>query len=121
MSLFRLMFVLFVAVLLLPSDPHRQAELAAHARSGIERAATFCERNPGSCAAGRELWSSFVRKAEFGLELASRLARNSLANTETRDVEPVRQPHRSAAPPSRNTLHPADLGPEWRRGARNGY
>jgi hypothetical protein len=112
----------FVAVLLLPSDPQRQAELAAHARSGVERAATFCERNPATCAAGRDLWASFVRKAEFGLDLASRLARNAVAQNEaSRDVEPLRQPHRSAAAPARGTLSPGEVGTEWRRPARSSY
>jgi hypothetical protein len=119
MSLFRLAFVACLVILLLPTDAHRQAELVSTANSGVARAATFCERNPNTCAAGHELWSLFLRKTEFGIELAARLARTALSSAEPRQPETARstQPAQRTAMPGRGTLPPADLGPEWR--ARN--
>ena len=119
MSLFRVAFFAGAVVLLLPTDERRQTELSNSAKSGIESAATFCERNPSSCAAGRELWATFLRKAEFGVELAARLARSALARSSAAPVEPPLRPERGNAP-GPGTLAPADLRPEWRRPPRSG-
>jgi hypothetical protein len=78
MSLLRTGILLVVGVMLLPVEDRKQVELTQTARRAAEETATFCERNPSTCAAGSELWALFLRKAEFGLELGARLLREQL-------------------------------------------
>jgi len=116
MSLFRLVFVACLVILVLPIDTGRQSDLLTATRTGAQTAATFCERNPNTCAAGRELWSMFLRKAEFGIELAAQLARSALTTAETRRAEAARstQPAQRTNIPGRGALSPGDLDSEWR-------
>lgn len=88
-------------IMLLPVEEKKQVQLAASASHTAERTATFCERNPSTCANGRDLWALFLQKAEFGLELGSRLLREYLLRsaTESRPEQPVgNQPSTVAAP-----------------------
>ena len=75
MSIMRTGILLAAAVMMLPVEENKQAQLVSTASLTAERTATFCERNPTTCAAGQEMWALFLRKAEFGMELASKLAR----------------------------------------------
>ena len=136
MFLIRAAFGLALVVILLPTDEVQQAKVAGQAGSVVERAATFCERNVNTCAAGAELWATFLKKAEFGAKLAGNLIqdymRGSASPREQRQIvgEPNRQPPFEAplqpAParsiePGRGTLAPNDLAPAWRgRTARTG-
>ena len=137
MFLIRAAFGLALVVMLLPTDEAQQAKIAGQAGSAVERAATFCERNANTCAAGAEIWATFLKKAEFGARLAGNMAQEYLrgsgqAGREQRVVagEPNRQmpfePPMLPAPakaiePGRGTLAPGDLAPAWRgRIARNG-
>jgi hypothetical protein len=74
---FRLMVLIALAVVLLPTDERRQSEVYSTARYALERTITFCDRNAALCESGREMWAVFVRKAEFGLELVTKLARGA--------------------------------------------
>ena len=78
MSLLRTGILLAVGVMLLPVEDRKQVELTQTARRAAEETATFCQRNPSTCAAGSEIWALFLRKAEFGLELGARLLREQL-------------------------------------------
>jgi hypothetical protein len=70
MFLFRIVFWLGLAVVLMPTEEHQQARLYATAAASVERIATFCDRNPKACAAGAEFWSTFLKKAEFASRVA---------------------------------------------------
>src|SRR6185436_15239215 len=74
MFIFRLAFWIGLAILLLPSDERQQERLYATAVATVERATTFCDRNPKVCAAGGEMWSMFLKKAEFGVRMAINVA-----------------------------------------------
>ena len=131
MSLIRIAIVLSVAIMLLPTDEKRQSEVSGVAGATVERTFTFCDRNPSTCAAGREMWSTFVRKAEFGMELASKLVREQLtrgAGTEPSTRDSSRdwaQPPAAGSYPrieplnQRGTLTRTDAVPQW-RGAPTG-
>ena len=69
MSLLRLAFWLAVVVYLLPSDPQQQARLRATVMSVMGRGTAFCNRGDRSCVEGGDVWTTFVRKAEFGVRL----------------------------------------------------
>jgi len=112
MSLFRILFWLAIIVLLLPTDNQRQEQVIGTVTAAFERAVTFCDRNPSTCAEASQLWATFVRKAEFGIDLASRMIRERMASapqvgTGVSQVgfEPDRE---------RGTLSNADLAPQWR-------
>lgn len=109
MSLIRTGLVLAAVIMVLPTEEKKQAELTSAAARGAEQTATFCERNPSTCGAGRELWALFLRKAEFGMELAAGLVRDQLARANQPEVPtaaPV-PPDRSAVP--RTIAQPAAL------------
>lgn len=78
MSISKSALLLAAAVMLLPMEESKQTQLATAASQTAERSATFCERNPSTCAAGRDLWAVFLRKAEFGMELGARLVREQM-------------------------------------------
>jgi hypothetical protein len=69
MSLLRLAFWLSVVVYLLPSDPQQQARLRATVMSVMGRGSGLCNRGDRACMDGGEFWTTFVRKAEFGVRL----------------------------------------------------
>ena len=132
MFLIRAAFVVAVGVMLLPTDEAQQAKVAGQAGTVAERAATFCERNAATCAAGSELWATFVKKAEFGGKLAVGMVQDYMrgsgqqsANRQTWMDEPSRAPQPNPQPPlqpaparaiepGRGTLAPGDLSPAWR-------
>ena len=118
MFLIRLAFWVGLAVLLLPSDERQQERLFATATATVERAATFCDRNEKVCATAGELWTTFLKKAEFG----ARLAINAAASGRGADnaALPAQPASRSGSEPrlnpatTRGTLTPADMTPAWR-------
>jgi hypothetical protein len=131
MSLIRLAFWLGLLVLLLPTDAQQQARFSHFAGSAMERVSGFCDRNGRTCAAGSEVWATFLRKAEFGVRLVGDLLGAG-------GRQPV-QPGPNGAPPAAapgvppaapydrhrgspyGTLRPSDLyQPPWRAPARPG-
>jgi hypothetical protein len=120
MFLIRVAFWLGLVVLLLPTDERQQARVYGTVAATVERAVTFCDRNAQACAAGAEIWATFVKKAEFGVRMAIDLATSSGRKGE--DAAPARvQPSSSKAQrdprapaAERGTLTPADLTPGWR-------
>lgn len=128
MFLIRMAFWVGVVVVLLPTDERQQARVYGTAVATVERVTTFCERNAQACAAGAEMWSTFVKKAEFGVRMAIDLATSSGRKDE--DATPPRsQPTSAKVKPEakpepkpdikvpaavRGTLTPSDLTPAWR-------
>jgi Family of unknown function (DUF5330) len=120
MFLFRIVFWLGLAVLLLPTEEQQQARLYETAAASVERIVTFCDRNPKTCAAGAEFWSTFLKKAEF----ASRAAVDLISSRGQRaeGTAPSLAPRPAGAvaveprpaPAPRNTLTRDDLAPAWR-------
>ncbi len=126
MSLLRLAFWLALLVLLLPTDAQQQARFGHFANGAYQRAATFCDRNPGTCDAASGLWASFVRKAEFGLRLVGDLIGAGNGRPDRAGLPPGPPPERRyGRPPPRGV--PPDLyrRPAWRGGPmrppREGY
>jgi hypothetical protein len=120
MFFLRVAFWLGLVVLLLPTDERQQARVYGTAVSTVERVVTFCDRNAQACAAGAEVWATFVKKAEFGARMAIDLASSGGRKDEDAGPQQV-QPTSSKAKPEprlptaeRGTLTPADLSPAWR-------
>ena len=119
MFLFRLAFWIGLAILLLPSDERQQERLYATAVATVERATTFCDRNPKVCAAGGEMWSMFLKKAEFGVRMAINVAGSGGRASDDAASTPqptaaMRPEPRPSPAATRGTLTPSDLTPAWR-------
>jgi hypothetical protein len=119
MFLIRVAFWIGLVVLLLPTDERQQARLYGTAVATVERVTTFCDRNAQACAAGAELWSMFLKKAEFGARMAIDLMGSGAkdedagaARSQPASAKPRPEPKLPA--PARGTLTPADLTPAWR-------
>jgi hypothetical protein len=130
MSFMRLAFWLALLVLLLPTDAAQQARLSTFANAAMERFTTFCDRNGRTCSSGGDLWSTFLRKAEFGVRLIGDLlgagGRQTPASDARSDAAPGMPPnmapppdHRTGRADPRGPLPPSDLyRPPWRGPAR---
>src|SRR4029453_7421481 len=120
MFLFRIVFWVGLAVVLLPTEEKQQARLYETASATVERIATFCDRNPKTCAAGAEFWSTFVKKAEFGARVAADLITSRGQRSDGTAQASAPRPRGAGAgeprptPAPRNTLTRDDLGPTWR-------
>jgi hypothetical protein len=123
MSLIRVVFWLAIIIFLLPTDDQRQAQISGTASAAFERAVTFCDRNPSTCATASELWVTFVRKAEFGMEQVARMLRDRMSGSPQRQQEASDPGQVRFEPvPPRGTLTSGDLAPQWRgQSARTAY
>jgi len=120
MSLIRLAFWLAIIVVLLPTDSQRQEQITGAAVAAFERAVTFCDRNPSTCTEASQLWATFVRKAEFGIDLAARMVRDGMSNSQ--QPQPASGEVGFEPAPQRGTLSSTDMSPQWRGpAARTSY
>jgi hypothetical protein len=126
MSLLRLAFWLALLVLLLPTDAQQQARFSNFANTAMERFTTFCDRNDRTCSVGSQVWSTFLRKAEFGIRLVGDLlgAGGRQAPQVSEGAPPPPGPardRRAGKADPRGTLAPPDhYRPPWRGPARAG-
>jgi hypothetical protein len=129
MSMLRLAFWLALLVLLLPTDAQQQARFSNFANNAMQRLTTFCDRNGTTCTVGEQAWSTFLRKAEFGVRLVGDLL--GAGGRQTPATVPQQAPGPGQGPPaydpragkrgSRGTLPPPDMyQPPWRAPGRPG-
>ncbi len=69
MFLIRMAFWLMILVLLLPTDEKQQTDVYGTAQAAVKDVSGFCGRNPGVCEKGKDAFSVFVHKAEFGAQM----------------------------------------------------
>lgn len=70
MSFTKVAVGLGLVVLLLPTDKEAQAKVFQTAAAAVDRAWTFCDRNPTTCTKAAAHWAVFKSKAQFGAEMA---------------------------------------------------
>lgn len=122
MSLLRAVLILGAAIMLLPVDEKRQAAFSVTATKAASEAATFCERNVHTCGAGRELWSLFLHKAEYGMELGARIIRDHVLRAGSSDQASLPRPSTPSSPaafrydqpPSQRSGYLMDNPSRWR-------
>lgn len=118
MGLIRTGLVLAAVVMVLPVDERSQSELTASASRAVGQTATYCERNPVTCATGRDAWALFLRKAEYAVELAARLAREQLARAlappQPEPAAAANAPQRPETPAPRRNQYTMDHPSRWR-------
>jgi hypothetical protein len=99
MSILRLAFWLGLIVLLLPTDAQQQERFSSFARSALERISTFCDRNGKTCTVGGDVWSTVMKKAEFGIRLVGDLL--GAGARQTPEMGPPGRPQGPYRPPQR--------------------
>ena len=74
--LIRAAFWLMIIVLLLPTDDKQRSEVYGTAQAAVNDVTGFCDRNPETCARGKDAFAVFVQKAEFGARMVMDLIQN---------------------------------------------
>jgi hypothetical protein len=113
MSIVRIGILVALVVAVLPADKEQQARLYDRAAGAVHWTATFCDRNGPTCTQAGELWSAFVKKAQFGAEMAYELALK-YSKSDDGVIEPIAP---ASLAPAQGTLNPRDLQPAWRGSA----
>ena len=118
--LIRTAFWLMIIVLLLPTDAQQRSEVYGTAQAAVNDVATFCDRNPETCARGKDAFGVFVQKAQFGARMLMDLING---RTESGEEEAPSSEGRSLFEPasfdvsasqaSQDTLNPEDREEAW--------
>jgi hypothetical protein len=120
--LIRTAFWLMIIVLLLPTDERQRSEVYGTAQAAVSDIATFCDRNPETCARGKDAFSVFVQKAQFGARMIMDLINDRTApsdeatpNQDTRSsqVSSMVEPASFDMSGSQDTLNPEDREEAW--------
>ena len=133
MFFIRTTFWLGIIVMLMPTDREAQTRLTAVVGSGINQAATYCDRHQMVCDNGAAVWAVVKTKAEIAGRMAYELAMERMGPQPyaqptvvpptgplPRDltVRPVRTRHipqdETARVDSQGTLNGDDTAPAWR-------
>lgn len=116
----RTVFCIGLAILVMPTDEKSQAKLLQQAQSTLHWTWTFCDRNEATCKAGAEAWATFVKKAEFGVALASGMVKQWAEKSATESEAghaPIAPAVAPSQPPVQQPVHKLkreDTLPPWR-------
>jgi hypothetical protein len=127
MFLVKTAFWIAIVIMLIPSDPARQAQIYQTASYAVHHVATFCDRNADVCQGAGAFWGLFKEKAVVGARMLGGLVSERMAGP-----APVPGPvsvgdpfaRRHEAPvlerlhPAGDTLRPRDRALEWRGSSR---
>jgi len=127
--LLRTAFWLMIIVLLLPTDERQRSEVYGTAQAAVHDLATFCDRNPETCAKGKDAFGVLVQKAQFGARMlidlvnGTKSAGEGEGGTGLQDPEqdPEQnsgtnfpyEPSRLGSDGSQDTLNPDDRDEAW--------
>ncbi len=123
--LLRTAFWLMIIVLLLPTDERQRSEVYGTAQAAVHDLATFCDRNPETCAKGKDAFGVLVQKAQFGARMLIDLINGNNGAGEgeggnvTQDPEQGSrtdfpfEPSRFGPDGSQDTLNPDDREEAW--------
>jgi hypothetical protein len=118
--LIRTAFWLMIIVLLLPTDDQQRSEVYGTAQAAVNDVATFCDRNPETCARGKDAFSVFVQKAQFGarmlMDLINGRTESGEGETPGSEARSLFEPTNfdvSASQAAQDTLNPEDREEAW--------
>jgi hypothetical protein len=120
--LIRTAFWLMIIVLLLPTDAQQRSEVYGTAQAAVNDVATFCDRNPETCARGKDAFGVFVQKAQFGARMLMDLINGRTESGEEAPssegaslFEPASfdESASQASQASQDTLNPEDREEAW--------
>jgi hypothetical protein len=122
--LIRAAFWLIIIVLLLPTDAQQRSEVYGTAQAAVNDVVTFCDRNPETCAKGKDAFGVFVQKAQFGARMlidmingrtteGGESATDIPASEPETETEAIFEPTRFDLGGSQDTLSPEDREAAW--------
>jgi hypothetical protein len=120
--LIRTAFWLMIIVLLLPTDARQRSEVYGTAQAAVNDVASFCDRNPETCARGKDAFGVFVQKAQFGARMIMDLINDRTApsdeatpgqDTRSSQVSSMVEPASFDMSASQDTLNPEDREEAW--------
>ena len=122
--LIRAAFWLIIIVLLLPTDAQQRSEVYGTAQAAVNDVVTFCDRNPETCAKGKDAFGVFVQKAQFGARMLIDMingrtteggegATDIPASEPAAETEAIFEPTRFDLGGSQDTLSPEDRAEAW--------
>ena len=121
--LIRAAFWLMIIVLLLPTDDKQRSEVYGTAQAAVNDVTSFCDRNPETCARGKDAFAVFVQKAEFGARMLMDLIQNKagggteqpaqLQEMQSSDAAAFAKPILFDMSASKDTLNPEDREEAW--------
>src|SRR3990172_1542580 len=120
--LIRTAFWLMIIVLLLPTDQQQRSEVYGTAQAAVNDVAGFCDRNPETCAKGKDAFAVFVQKAQFGARMLMDLIQNKMRSGDElapSETTPSAEPSSMVEPTSfdssasQDTLNPEDREEAW--------
>jgi len=117
--LIRTAFWLMIIVLLLPTDEQQRNEVYGTAQAAVHDVATFCDRNPETCAKGKDAFSVLVQKAQFGARMLMDLISGKEESggfgfeQPNSEMPPLFAPARFDESASQDTLKPEDREEAW--------
>jgi Family of unknown function (DUF5330) len=115
--LIRAAFWLMIIVLLLPTDEKQRSEVYGTAQATVNDVATFCDRNPETCARGKDAFGVFVQKAEFGarmlMDFINGRTEASEEDNQNSEGQSLFEPARFDVSASQDTLNPEDREEAW--------
>jgi hypothetical protein len=123
--LIRTAFWLMIIVLLLPTDERQRSEVYGTAQATVNDVVTFCNRNPETCAKGKDAFGVLVQKAQFGARMLIDMI-NGRPSTEAgeggidmpapeqgSETQAIFEPTRFDFAGSQDTLNPEDRYEAW--------
>jgi hypothetical protein len=115
--LIRTAFWLMTIVLLLPTDEQQRSEVFGTAQAAVHDVATFCDRNPETCARGKDAFGVLVQKAQFGARMLMGLinGEDDAGGFEqpASEMPSLFAPARFDTGASQDTLNPEDREEAW--------
>lgn len=118
--LIRTAFWLMIIILLLPTDEQQRSEVFGTAQAAVNDVSTFCDRNPETCARGKDAFAVFVQKAQFGARLLMDFIQdrtgtgdNTTASMPGSEAEATADPASFDMSGSNDTLVPEDREEAW--------
>jgi hypothetical protein len=120
MFLIRTAFWLMIIILLLPTDEQQRSEVLGTAQAAVNDVTSFCDRNPETCARGKDAFAVFVQKAQFGARLLMDFIQDRTGNGENATASMPGSAADAAPEPasfdmsgSQDTLAPEDREEAW--------
>jgi hypothetical protein len=116
MFLIRTAFWLMILILLLPTDDRQRSEVYGSAQAAVKDVTTFCDRNPDTCAKGKDAVSVFVQKAEFGARMLMGFIKDetgAVGDDASAASGATAEPASFEMSGSKDTLNPEDREEAW--------
>jgi hypothetical protein len=116
MFLIRTAFWLTVLILLLPTDDRQRSEVYGTAEAAVKDVTTFCDRNPETCAKGKDAFSVFMQKAQFGASMLMGFIKDetgAVGDDTSAASGAMAEPASFEMSGSKDTLNPEDREEAW--------